>query len=77
MVFKDVDPIKQVTVLDVQWSNLDEEIVDEVREFWRNNELGNDYYYVTIDIHDDEDLPLTTEYLKSRGIETCLMHFWW
>ena len=78
MVYRDVDPVKQVTVLDAQWSNLPQGVVEEVHEFWRNMELGNDYYYAPFDVIEDEDsYPLIAEYLRSRGIENCLLHFWW
>lgn len=88
MTYKDVDPVKQVTILDVQWSNLDEEIVDEVRDLWRERELGNDYSYLPFNVADEEydqeneewgvfKTPKLIEYLKSRGIEDILIHFWW
>lgn len=87
MTFKNVDPVKQVTVLDVQWSNLSEEVVDDVRKLWENMELGNDVCYVRWDEQDFHDTdteedeqyryPALAEYLRSRGIEKCLIHYWW
>lgn len=90
MVFQDIDPIKQVTIFDVQWSNAPENVVDAVRDLWRARELGNDYYYVPFDVeetlNDIEDgdygddhayLKTICDYLTSRDIDKCLIHFWW
>lgn len=78
MVYQDVDPIKQITVLDAQWSNLPEDVLEEVRQMWRDWELGNDYYYAKFYVDEYEDsYPLIAEYLRSRGIDKCLVHFWW
>lgn len=91
MVYRDRDPVRQVTLLDVQWSNLDEEIVEEVRNLWRLEGLPNDSSYLTWrvaeEIEKDKDwveagrpggaCPKLNEYLKSRDIEECLIHYWW
>lgn len=87
MVFHDVDPIKQVTVLDVQWSNIPEPVYEAVREYWRAAGLGNDYYYSSFNVQEtlddfeeyglDSYNKVISDYLTSRGVEECLLHFWW
>lgn len=78
MVYMDRDPLKQVTILDVQWSNIPEDVYDEVVELWRTRELGNDYYYVPWNSEEDRhEYPLIAEYLDTRGVKECLIHWWW
>lgn len=90
MVSKDRDPIKQVTVLDVQWSNIPEDVYEEVRRLWRDRELGNDYCYISWDeedfyttddpenmFGDEYKYPLIAKYLRERGVKECLIHYWW
>ena len=90
MVYKDVDPVKQMTVLDVQWSNIPEDVYEEVKRFWIDRELGNDFYYAhwgADDFYTTDDpkgefkeeykYPQIAAYLRSRGIEECLIHYWW
>jgi hypothetical protein len=90
VTYKDVDPVKTVTVLDVQWSNAPEDVVEDVRNLWENMRLGNDYSYVPWgpdDFHTTEDpddefeyeykYPALAAYLRSRNIDECLIHFWW
>lgn len=86
------DPIKQMYVLDAQATELPRAVYDEVRELWLDNELGNDYCYYTWTEHDfhaaddategkdsiyNHGWPAIAAYLRSRGIEQCLIHFWW
>ena len=72
------DCIRQHTLFDVQWSNCPVEVEAEVKQLWRDFGLGNDYYYVhwnTLDY--GEEYPIIDEYLKSRGVTECLIHWWW
>lgn len=77
MTYKDVDPIFTATIFDVQWSNTPEPVVEEVKQLWQDLELGNDTHYWAWDGEEWDDYPLIREYLQSRGINTCLIHYWW
>lgn len=70
--------IQQQTVFEVQWSDCPIEVEDEVKKMWINYELGNDYYYVAWDsIQMGEEYPIIYEYLKSKNVTKCLIHWWW
>ena len=74
------DPVKQVTILDVQWSNIPLDVKEDVVKFWQDMELGNDYFYYKIEASDEElaeKYPLLIAYLKKRDVEKCLLHYWW
>lgn len=82
------DCIQQVTVFNVQWSNCPVEVETEVRQLWRDNELGNDrYFYPWNDSEeernengesqDSEEYPIIAEYLRSRGVTKCWIQWWW
>lgn len=73
------DCIQQKTIFEVQWTNCPVEVQDEVRELWTQNGFGNDHYYAKwVDDGEHEDAyPIISEYLKSRGIKECLIHWWW
>lgn len=76
------DCIQTATIFDVQWSNCPVEVQDDVRSLWRNRDLGNDDHYVRYDkraVDNGEwDLyPEIVHYLNSRGVTTCLIHWWW
>lgn len=72
------DCISQVTLFDVQWTNCPVEVEDQVRTLWTDAELGNDTsYYSWNSESDGESYPVIDEYLKSRGVEKCLIHWWW
>jgi hypothetical protein len=73
------DCIKAVNLFDVQWSNCPVEVEEEVKKLWRDNELGNDQYIYKWDggDSDPETYPIIGDYLKSRGITECLIHWWW
>lgn len=71
--------IQTVTVFEVQWSNCPVEVQDEVRELWRDREYGNDHYYAKWDSDGElcDRYPIIAEYLKSKGVTNCLIHWWW
>lgn len=72
------DCIKNVILFDVQWSNCPIEVEAEVKRLWKNMEFGNDFYYYEWDsVEDEEQYPIIYEYLTSRGVTKCLIHWWW
>lgn len=72
------DCIQQPTVLVCTWTNLPIELMEDVRRLWTDRELGNDVYYTPFHVlENEEEYPLIAEYLKSRNIEECLVHYWW
>ena len=70
------DCIQAMNVFEVQWSNCPVEVEDEVRKLWKDMEFGNDDYYFKWE-EDDATYPVITAYLKSQGIDKCLIHWWW
>lgn len=93
MVYKDSPAITNRVVIEAQWSDMPEEVVNEVRELWRDRELGNDYYYYTWsedDFHDaeseedDEDFssdwstyPVLAKWLRDNGVEAGCLIHFW
>lgn len=84
----DTPAIQDIKILEAQWSDLPEDIYEEVVQLWRDRELGNDYYYYPFDVEnekymgDDEDYtgegyPKLVAYLEERGIKDILIHWWW
>lgn len=72
------DCIQSVTLFDVQWSNCPVEVEKEVIRLWQDRELDNDHCYFKWGHKDDaNEYPIIDEYLKSRGITKCLIHWWW
>ncbi|MFA9261834.1 MAG: hypothetical protein ACEQSB_00540 [Undibacterium sp.] len=71
------DCIIQRTIFDVQWSNCPAEVEAEVARLWTDRSLGNDYYYTRWNSEDAEKYPIIAEYLTSRGVSDCLIHWWW
>jgi hypothetical protein len=70
--------IKQVTVFEAQDKDIPKEVYDEVRILWRDMEFGNDNYYYNWDSGiDGLDYPIIATYLQSKGVEMCLIHWWW
>ncbi len=79
------DCIQAINFFDVQWSNCPVEVEEAVKKLWQDNELGNDNYFyswdgdgINGDENDDAELyPIINNYLKSRGITKCHIHWWW
>ncbi len=73
--------IQQQTVFEVQWSNCPVEVVEEVKRLWQDYELGNDYCYFAWNSEEDNEnpcsYPIIDEFLKSKSITNCLIHYWW
>ncbi len=70
--------IQQVTVFEVQWSDCPVEVEAEVKQMWENYDAGNDHWYLAWESEEmSEDYPLIDEYLKSKGVTECLIHWWW
>jgi len=71
--------IEAHNIFEVQWSNCPVEVEDEVRKLWSDMGFGNDHYYYTWIDHEEhkEQYPVIAEFLESRGITKCLIHWWW
>lgn len=78
--------IQATTIFEAQWSDCPVEVEEEVKQLWRDNELGNDtcYYNWNIENENESDgadgkikYPLIRAYLKSKKIKKCLIHWWW
>jgi len=78
----------KVTVVDFQVLDQSPEIHKEIRDYWADNEFGNDHYYDWIDSVDewvsmyDDDAPFPypnlRDHLLSLKIEgPILIHWWW
>ena len=72
------DCIQQVILFDVQWSNCPIEVEEEVKKLWREEDFGNDCFYYKWNSEMDRALyPIIDSYLTSRGVEKCLIRWWW
>lgn len=72
------DCIKQMTVFDVQWSSCPIEVQEEVHQLWRDYECMNDKCIVKWETEEMcEEYPVIAEYLRSRGVDKCWIHWWW
>ena len=70
--------IQNQTIFEVQWSDCPIEVCAEVQKLWRNMQFGNDYYYFGWEmVENGLDYPIIAEYLKSKNITNCLIHYWW
>lgn len=74
--------VKKVWFLDAQWSDLPQEIEDEVRQLWSDYELGNDNYIAEREVNEGlfEEYPKIYLWCKYKGIpenETVIIHWWW
>lgn len=79
---KSRDSVRKVWFFDAQWSDLPEEIEEEVRHLWTNYELGNDNYIVKRKLDEDlfEDYPKIYLWCKYKGVqegEQVIIHWWW
>lgn len=88
----DVNPaLKQVWVLDLQWSDCPEELQREAKYIWQSWSLGNDHCYKQFTLEDlksdySTDLPLINKYISEqieirnldiKEKEQVLIHWWW
>lgn len=67
---------------DVQWSDCPEEVEKEVRQSWRDYELGNDFFFWKATLDEDlfEEYPAIYFWLEHKGVpkgEEVLIHWWW
>jgi hypothetical protein len=72
--------IRNVKFSDAQWSNCPVEVETEVKKMWRDWELGNDHYIIKWDWDLEEDYPIVSEFLKSKGLtekDEIIIHWWW
>lgn len=80
--------VSQITVFNAQWTDCPIEVEEEVKRLWADNELHNDNCYYSWSTDDPENdsgdefsdahkYPIIAEYLESKGIKTCLIHWWW
>lgn len=80
MVYMNTPAISRPVVITAQWTDLPEEVVEEVRRLWSEGEYGNDYYYVNFDVEEDNwdgQYPNLVAYMKEHDLESALIHFWW
>lgn len=93
MTYRDEPAIKQVILVSAQWSDMPEEVVEEVRNLWRNCQYGNDNYYYNwinedwLAAEGDEDYesyigsyPKIARYLRDNGLsekDHILINYWW
>lgn len=73
---------KSIRVFDFQCSGIPSFVSNEIRQMWRDYDLGNDYYYreVTLDCELYESYPNIYCWLKFHNVddgETVLIHWWW
>lgn len=53
-------------------------VVSEMRDIWRDHELGNDYCYYSWDEEMSENYPAIEKFIADNEIEgDILLHFWW
>lgn len=75
------DCIQQKTILEATWTDIPDDVRNEIGQIWDDYELGNDHYYWQFDVAEcDEEwneYPALNNYLTSRGITECLLHYWW
>lgn len=74
--------VRNVLVLDVQWSDCPDIVEDEVRDMWYSRELGNDNYIIktTVDLEMYEEYPNTYMWLKLNSVADgteIWIHWWW
>ena len=73
--------ITQQTVFHAQWTDCPVEVEDEVKKLWHDKELRNDDCFYHWDGSEDEsdrtDYPIIHEYLQSKGVTNCWIHWWW
>lgn len=70
--------LSQVYVLGTTWTDCPVEVIEEVKRLWKNQEYGNDNCYHSWDPgYDAEEYPIIAEFLKSKDITNCLIHYWW
>lgn len=70
--------IRQETIFEVQWSECPVEVEADVIKLWNDFRAGNDHWYLPWNSEEDgENYPLIDEYLKSKGVTQCLIHWWW
>jgi hypothetical protein len=87
----DIPAIKDVKVVEATWTDLPQEVRDDIRQLWQDYEYGNDHFYHSwsIEHHDawdtewnlipDEFLyPELRAYMVDNDLpEGTLIHFWW
>lgn len=70
--------IQNKIIFEVQWSDCPVEVEKEVKKLWSDYELGNDHSYINWESEEQgQDYPIIDEYLKSKNITECLIHWWW
>lgn len=75
--------IEKVTFIHAQWSKMPVEVEKEIKDVWVYLELGNDNYFFTTTIGEEEEngnMPLFCEWLRANNIpedEKLYVHWWW
>lgn len=54
------------------------DVYDDMRNLWRDYDLGNDYYYFPWDDELDESYPVLAKFIKDKELTgEILIHFYW
>lgn len=87
--FTKTPALSQETVLEATWTDIPDEVRDEVQKLWAILEYGNDHYYANWPGGEEEwwyDGKATTwgerwpkidNYLLHNNVKECLIHYWW
>jgi hypothetical protein len=68
MVYKDNPAITSVFIVEAQWSDIPEDVYEEIRDLWYANEYGNDHYYYSW-ISEDFATAEDDDWAEEVGIE--------
>jgi hypothetical protein len=75
---------RKVWYLDAQWSDCPVEVEDQVKEMWRNYDLGNDYYCINTSISSlfEQEYFVVAQYVLEQhpnieDDELIIIHWWW
>lgn len=76
------DSLRKEWFFDVQWSDCPVEVETEVRQAWRDYELGNDRYIIKREMDEElfEEYPAIYFWLEHKGVqqgEMVIIHWWW
>ena len=74
--------LQQVTVLEATWTDCPDDVIDEIKKIWIDNNFGNDHFYYKwyedSDGAEDSAYPVIAAYLKEHNVTgPVLIHWWW
>lgn len=76
-----VKAIQQVTVLECTWTDIPEDVRNDIKKLWKDSDFGNDDYYFNwleemgYEKCYMEHYPSLCNYLKENDIKNCLIRF--